>query len=142
MKPNKIYLTAIALFLSIFVIASSTAAQGNTAKAGLASSVWLAQVDSGEYGESWNSAATHFKNTVKKEAWVQTLKSYRKPLGKTISRKIVSQKLTTELPAAPDGQYVLIDYESSFENKKQTMERVTAMLEKDGSWKVAGYFFK
>jgi len=37
---------------------------------------------------------------------------------------------------------VIIQYETSFENKKAAVETVTPMLEADGSWKVTGYFVK
>jgi hypothetical protein len=48
----------------------------------------------------------------------------------------------TELPGAPDGQYVVMQFETSFANKKSAIETVTFMLEKDGQWKSAGYFIK
>ena len=48
----------------------------------------------------------------------------------------------TELPGAPDGHYVLLQFETVFANKKSTIETVTFMLEKDGKWKAAGYYIK
>jgi ribosomal protein S17E len=42
----------------------------------------------------------------------------------------------------PDGKYVVIKYDTSFENKKSAVETVTPMLDKDGKWRVAGYFIK
>jgi hypothetical protein len=44
------------------------------------------------------------------------------------------------LPGAPDGEYVVIQFESSFEKKKSAVETVTPMLEKDGKWRVSGYY--
>ena len=46
------------------------------------------------------------------------------------------------LPGAPDGEYVIQQYASAFENKKEAMESVVLMKEKDGTWKVVGYFIK
>ncbi len=37
---------------------------------------------------------------------------------------------------------MVIQYDSSFENKQSALETVTDMLEKDGQWKVTGYFIK
>ncbi len=48
----------------------------------------------------------------------------------------------TSLPGAPDGEYVVISYETSFTNKKSAIETVTPMLDKDGKWRVSGYFIK
>jgi len=48
----------------------------------------------------------------------------------------------TSVPGGPDGQYVIIEFAASFENKKTAIETVTPMLEKDGVWRVAGYYIK
>jgi hypothetical protein len=42
----------------------------------------------------------------------------------------------------PDGEYVVIQFETSFENKKSAIETVTPMLDQDGKWRVSGYFIK
>jgi hypothetical protein len=103
---------------------------------------WLSLVDSGNYGQSWREAAVYFKNAVTEEKWAQSLKAVRNPLGKLISREVKSTIYSTSLPGAPDGEYVVIQFEASFENKKSAVETVTPMLEKDGSWRVSGYYIK
>jgi len=103
---------------------------------------WLALVDSGKYAESWQEAATPFKAHVTKEQWQSMIGSARDPLGKNTSRKLKSAKYMTSLPGAPDGQYVVIQYESSFEHKQSAIETITPMLDKDGKWRVSGYFIK
>jgi hypothetical protein len=103
---------------------------------------WLALVDAGDYGTSWEEAAQLFKNAVSKEQWIEKTKAVREPLGKMISRNLKSATYKTSLPGAPDGEYVVIQYESSFEHKKSAVETVTAMIEKDGHWRVAGYFIR
>lgn len=35
---------------------------------------------------------------------------------------------------------MVIQFETSFENKGSAVETVTSMLEKDGTWRVAGYY--
>jgi hypothetical protein len=42
----------------------------------------------------------------------------------------------------PDGQYVVIQYKTAFENKKAGVETITPMLDKDKKWRVSGYFIK
>jgi hypothetical protein len=103
---------------------------------------WLQLVDNTKYDESWNSAAEFFKSAVSRDSWQQTLQAFRSPLGKIISRKVKSKKFTTSLPGAPDGQYVVIQYDTSFENKRSAIETVTPMLDKDGKWRVSGYYIK
>lgn len=66
----------------------------------------------------------------------------RKPLGKLISRKVKNKNYTTSLPGAPDGEYVVIQFETSFEKKKSAIETVTPMMDKDRNWRVSGYYIK
>ena len=101
---------------------------------------WLATVDAGEYSASWKEAAELFRNAVKPEQWEQSMQAARKPLGKLISRKVQTKIYKTSLPGAPDGEYVLIQFETSFENKKTAIETVTPMMDKDGKWRVSGSF--
>ena len=103
---------------------------------------WLALIDTGKFGESWETAAAYFKKAISKEKWESTLGAVRQPLGDLVSRKLKSAKYSKSLPGAPDGEYVVLQFDTSFTNKKVAVETVTPMLEKDGTWKVSGYFIK
>ena len=103
---------------------------------------WLGMIDNGQYMESWREASGYFKNAVGQNEWIQSMNGVRKPLGNIISRKVKSTAYHTSLPGAPDGEYVVVQFETSFENKKSVIETVTPMLDKDGSWRVAGYYIK
>jgi len=46
------------------------------------------------------------------------------------------------LPGAPDGEYVVVQYQTIFTHKKEAVETVVSAREKDGSWKMSGYFIK
>lgn len=103
---------------------------------------WLSLVDSGRYGQSWKQAAGYFQAGVTKISWRDSLMAVRKPLGQLKSRKLLSVTIHTSLPGAPDDNYVVIQFETSFENKQATVETVTPLLEKDGRWRVSGYYIK
>lgn len=103
---------------------------------------WLALIDAGQYDKSWDQTASLFKETLTKDQWVKALETVRKPLGKLTSRAMASTTYSTSLPGVPDGQYVVIQYNASFEHKKSAVETITPMLDKDGNWRVAGYLIK
>jgi hypothetical protein len=105
-----------------------------------AAEAWLKLVDDGKYRQSWDQAATLFKDHVTADRWEQMVGAVRKPLGAVISRTFKLAHYSTTLPGAPDGEYVVIQYDTSFENKKAAVETVTPMLDKDGQWRVSGYF--
>jgi hypothetical protein len=103
---------------------------------------WLALVDTGEYGKSWDLSAELFKGALTREKWVQTLEGTRGPLGNLVSRKVKSRQYATSLPGAPDGEYVVIQFSTSFAKKKSAIETVTPMKDPDGVWRVSGYYIK
>ena len=103
---------------------------------------WLAVVDKGDYAASYDEAASIFKLAITKEDWLQKVRAARSPLGKMISRKLKRMQYETTLPGAPDGEYVVVQYDTSFENKRSAVETITPTLDKDGQWRVSGYFIR
>jgi hypothetical protein len=103
---------------------------------------WLALVDAGKYEESREVMASSFKTAVSRRAWKSTIAEIRKPLGEVVSRKLKSVEFTKELPGAPDGEYVVIKFDTTFQNKTNAVETVTPVLEADLVWRVSGYSVK
>jgi Protein of unknown function (DUF4019) len=137
MKSRVVVVALLMLTFSGFAVA-----QDKTKAAELASEAWLKFVDSGDYSQSWIQASSSFKAAVTEKEWEQKVTAARQPLGALISRKLRSAQYTTTLPGAPDGEYVVIRYDTSFANKKSAIETVTPILDKDGQWRVSGYYIK
>ena len=136
----------IVCFVAIGLILGSTtvmAARSDREKAAIASAEkWLRIVDKGNYRESWEESSEYFKQAIQQDQWGQAVQAVREPLGKLISRKVKSATYKTSLPGAPDGHYVVIQFNTSFENKKSGIETVTPKMDKDGMWRVSGYYIK
>jgi hypothetical protein len=133
------------LFIAVLILSCVTAIAidaGKEKAAVSAAEKWLSIVDAGKYAASWKEAAEYLKNSVKPEQLELSMQATRKPLGKLISRKMKTKSYKTSLPGAPDGEYVVIQFETSFENKKTAIETITPMLDKDGKWRVSGYYIK
>jgi hypothetical protein len=129
--------------LTHIVLTGALQANEGVEKAAIsASHAWLSLVDGGNYAEGWNQAAGFFKDAVTKEQWLNSMRTFRVPLGKVVARKLKSKQYTKTLPGAPDGEYVIIQYETQFEKKQSAIETVTPMLDKDSKWKVSGYYIK
>jgi hypothetical protein len=133
-----------ALFLGLFArpLKTAQAQQKPEQLAQQSAESWLALVDSGKYADSWQEASSMFKAHVSKEQWQSMVMPVRDPLGKLLSRKLKSATYTKTLPGAPDGEYVVIQYDTSFEHKQSALETITPMLDKDGKWRVSGYYIK
>ena len=135
---------ALIVFVPLSVAASDTDKKHEAAekKAVESANSWLPLVDQEKYGDAWESAAGYLKSAVTKEDFIKAFTGVRKPLGTMKSRKIKSKEYRTSLPGAPEGEYVVIQFDTSFENKTSAIETITPMLDKDGTWKVSGYFIK
>jgi hypothetical protein len=103
---------------------------------------WLAGIDAGHYAESWTDAAESFQGAVTQDKWVSAMESVRKPLGGLKIRTVDSTVTETQMPGAPDGKYVVMQFETAFAKKNSAIETVTFVLEKDGQWKADGYYIK
>lgn len=127
----------------ILTVTAAAAGQSEKERAAVVSAErWLGLVDGEKYAESWKEAAELFRNAIRQEQWEQSLQAVRKPLGKLVTRKLKATTYKTSLPGAPDGDYVVIEFTTSFENKKSAVETVTPMMDKDGKWRVSGYYIK
>ena len=138
------HITALMLVAMMFggLHTVSVADEAAEEKAVEAAKKWLDLTDNGEYAKSWETAAEYFKDAVSEEQWKQAMTSVRKPLGEVKSRELKSKEYASTLPGAPDGEYVVIQFVTSFENKTNSVETIIPMLDKDGQWRVSGYFIK
>lgn len=134
------------LVCASFVVAGFAASVGAADKpedlAQAAAESWLKLSDAGDGAATWEQAAKLFKGVVTKEQWTQALAGVRPPLGKVVSRKLTSRQYSEKLPGAPDGKYVVIQYETVFEKRSSAVETITPMLDPDGVWRVSGYLIR
>jgi len=135
-------LRAVVVALLMLAFAALAVADDKVKAAEAASEAWLKFVDSGDYSQSYEQASPLFKAALTEQQWEQKTRAARQPLGALLSRTLKSAQYTTTLPGAPDGQYVVIEYDTSFADKKSAIETVTPMLDKKGQWRVAGYYIK
>jgi hypothetical protein len=135
----------LAAFIA-FAILGGAAPRGSGAEtpetAESAALAWLALVDAGNYAQSWNTAAAYFRNAVPQSQWVSKAAAVRGPLGAVKSRRVSSSQSMHSLPGAPDGEYVVIRFATSFDQLADATETVTPMKDPDGHWRVSGYYIR
>lgn len=103
---------------------------------------WLTLADANDGASTWDRAAPSFQAAISKTNWSDALRQARQPFGAVKSRKLASSEVKHSLPGAPDGEYVVIQYDTQFERKAHAVETVVPMRDRDGTWKVSGYFVK
>jgi hypothetical protein len=107
-----------------------------------AAATWLKLTDNGKYAESWQAAAALFHKEITEEGWVSLLKSGLPVFGNVVTRKLKTTTLTSILPGAPDGEYVVVQYDTQFANTGAAVETLATVLEPGSGWKVCGYHIK
>lgn len=130
------------VFAAVIAMAATrpTLLAQDTAAARTAVEAWLVLIDQEQYGQSWTTAAGAFRNAIPQAKWEAAAGGARKPLGALKSRALKSAMSTKTLPGAPDGDYVVLRFDTVFEHKAAAIETVTAVREPDGTWHVGGYY--
>jgi hypothetical protein len=103
---------------------------------------WLALADAGDGAGSWKQAAPYFQEKVSSAAWQQALAAVRNPLGAVLTRLLSSASVMNAPAGAPEGQYVVAQFATAFQNKAAAVETITVARQGDGSWRVVGYFIR
>jgi opacity protein-like surface antigen len=140
MTIEKALCAVVALVAALAAPAGAAGSPEDQAQA--AAEAWLKLVDAGSFDASWDQAARLFKGAVTRDQWSRTVAGVRSPLGKVLSRKVGSRKYAESLPGAPDGKYVVLQFETAFAHKATAVETITPMLDPDGVWRVSGYFIR
>ncbi|MGL6161612.1 DUF4019 domain-containing protein [Microbulbifer sp.] len=129
------------ILFAFAILVASVAVKADESGAVTQVVAWLEGVDAGHYGESWNQTSQLFQQQIPQDKWQEMLDQVRKPLGPKLKREVDSVSRHKTLPGAPDGDYVVVTFATSFENKAQATETVT--VEKVASeWRTLGYFIK
>lgn len=135
----------VTTMLSLCLLLSSLAYSESPIEPGKANSsalAWLSMTDAAQYSQSWEHAGTLVRKTVTKPQWQALLMTTREPMGAVQIREFKAAEATRVLPGAPEGQYMVIQYETQFEQGVMMIETVTITQENGGVWKVIGYFIK
>lgn len=133
----------IAIAATVLLGSSAVAQdQQQVTQAQAAATAWMALLDAGQYADSYTQSATLFRGAITQDNWVKVATEVRQPLGTVTSRTLKSAQSTRTLPNVPTGEYVVIQYDTTFANRGSGVEIITPMRDTDGTWKVSGYFIR
>jgi hypothetical protein len=103
---------------------------------------WLPLRDAADVGPSWDDTSTLFRRLVDREQWRDSLAKVDALFGRPEERELATVRYTTSVPGAPDGHYVLLEYNARFARKQEAVETVVVMRDEDDAWRVSGYFVR
>jgi len=103
---------------------------------------WLADTDRGNAEQSWKKAGKQFRDAITVERWAESLKRVRTPLGALSQRAQLGTQFRKNIPGAPDGEYSIVLFLTTFAKKMDARETLTLEHEPDGAWRVIGYLIQ
>jgi beta-lactamase regulating signal transducer with metallopeptidase domain len=146
-SPHRFVVGGILIILIAIFVARPVLADDTDPKtvAVAAMQDWLKEMDQGQYDQSWKDAAPEFQKAITTAQWTAASNSVRQPLGKCTSRILASALHQTEVPSptgTQKGDFVVAQFNSSFDNLAYAIETVCFEKAPDGTWKAAGYYIK
>ncbi len=142
MTRRRALLVVLACCLSATGIGSALAQDPRATAAQREARSWLELTDRGDALASWRATGKQFQSAISADKWADSLKQVRSPLGAVVERTLLSTEFATSFQGAPDGDYVLLVFRSSFAKKIDSRETVTLEHEADGAWRVIGYLIR
>lgn len=112
------------------------------AKGTAAAEEFLQLVDAEEYNQSWEISSDLMRDKIFIEVWSRQVPVMRDKVGPLISREQNEASSSESAEGAPDGEYMVLKYSSSFQKQQSAIETIILVLEEDRQWRVAGYFIK
>ncbi len=99
---------------------------------------WVAQIDAGQYDESYAAGSGAMREKVAQDKWSEVLKAIRSSWGPVVSRHQMSHVYKPNGFEGTEGEFLVITYETSFQRLPDAIELVVLRWE-DGQWRGAGY---
>jgi hypothetical protein len=112
------------------------------AAAATAADTWLRLLDSGDVASSWDSASSRLRGAITKAKWESALLNARGPFEPFGDRRLLQSRYAAELPNAPPGHYVILQYQTVAGGNRRVVETVVPSVDTDGQWRVGGYFIR
>ena len=103
---------------------------------------WLAKVDGKSYQESWEHASSLMKSKITQPEWVKSTTALRSTLGEVTARYIATAGTTTSLSGFPDGEYIVLQFYTTFMPQSLALETVSLSKASNGTWQVVDYAVK
>ena len=103
---------------------------------------WFELVDDGKYKESWEMSSTLFKAKTPEAEWLKSIAGIRIPRGAMTARYLATAGATKSISGFPDGEYIVLQFYTTFAEKGLAMETVTLAKTAENAWQIADYAIK
>lgn len=103
---------------------------------------YLALLDQGLYAEAWSETSPLFQGLTNQQEWLHQQHLIRTAYGSLISREFYHSGFRETYEHSPDGQYIVIQFSSSFSNRAIARETIIYDCSSDSSCLVRDYILQ
>lgn len=104
---------------------------------------WLTLIDNEKYADGWQQASPLLQKKTPQQEWIKTVIELRKSRGTLTARYIATANSAKSLSDFPDGDYVVLQFYSTFSEKGLALEIITLAKSNNTSdsedWKIVEY---
>ncbi len=99
---------------------------------------WLAIVDKGDFSTAFDMSTKALQLTIPKNEWVMLMQTMKGSLGAVTERKIIDIRTAKDPKGAPEGDYMIFIFETTFASGKKATE-LMSLQEYNGVWRIYSY---
>ena len=100
---------------------------------------WLNNVNHNQYENAYTLLSKEVKATVEKKRWIALINELMLEFGKLEIRTVKQKHFQSQMEGMEDGFYVVIEYDSQYENTKDHTEHLLLKQNDKAKWEIANY---
>ena len=100
---------------------------------------WLNNINHTKYENAYELLSKEVKVMVEKEHWISLINELMLEFGNLESRTVKQKYFQSQIEGMEDGFYVVIEYDSQYENTKDHTEHLLLKQNDKAKWEVANY---
>ena len=103
---------------------------------------WLNDVNHNQYENAYQLLSKEVKMQVEKEPWIALINELMLEFGDLESRTVTQRNFQSQMEGMEDGFYVVIEYDSQYENTKDHTEHLLLKQNDKAKWEIANYNYQ
>ena len=100
---------------------------------------WLNDINHTQYENAYELLSKEVKVMVEKEPWISLINELMLEFGNLESRTVTQRYFQSQMEGMEDGFYVVIEYNSQYENTKAHTESLLLKQNDKAKWEIANY---
>ena len=135
---KKIIITLISV-ISMYSVSAQKYTESYVNDANKVGLSWLNNINHTQYENAYELLSKEVKVMVEKEHWISLINELMLEFGNLESRTVKQKYFQSQIEGMEDGFYVVIEYDSQYENTKDHTEHLLLKQNDKAKWEVANY---